>query len=89
MNGPARDSSLTLVLGALRHVLGAEPALDAGTDLFAVPGFDSLALAELVAELEDRIGGALDDALMTPDVFATPRTIARGLVAASSTEETP
>lgn len=78
--GPGGADPLALVFDALRRVLGADLALTADTDLFTVPGFDSLALAGLVAELEERIGRPVDDDLVTPDVFATPGTVADGLV---------
>ena len=83
MSGTQDTDPLALVLDALRHVLGGEPPLAQDTDLFALPGFDSLALEVLVAELEDRIGRPVDDDLVTPEVFATPGTIARGLVSVS------
>lgn len=84
MSGGARDTDpLELVFDALRRVLGEEQPLAQGTDLFALPAFDSLALVALVAELEDRLGRRVDDDLVTPQVFATPGTIARGLVVVS------
>jgi acyl carrier protein len=83
MSGAQDTDPLALVLDALRHVLGGESPLAQDTDLFALPGFDSLALEALVTELENRIGRPVDDDLVTPEVFATPGTIARGLVSAS------
>lgn len=89
MSGAQDGDPLELVFEALRRVLGEEQQLAHDTDLFALPAFDSLALVALVAELEDRLGRPVDDDLVTPEVFATPGTIARGLVAVSPRGDGP
>lgn len=86
MSDSAATGSLTIVLAALRQVLGADAPVTADTELFEVPGFDSLALASLVAVLEERLGRFLDDELIVPEVFATPSTIAHGLLDTASGE---
>lgn len=83
MSGARTADPLALVFDALRAVLGGQAPLTQDTDLFGLPGFDSMALAELVAQLEERIGRPVDDELVTPEVFATPGTITDGLVSVS------
>lgn len=70
-----------LVTKVLREVLGADVPLAPDTDLFTVPGFDSLALAAVVEGLEAALGQELPDELMTPDAFATPHDIVSRVVA--------
>lgn len=89
MSGAPASAPLALVYDALRRVLGGETPLTQDTDVFGLPGFDSLALVALVAELEERIGRPVDDDLVTPEVFATPGTIARSLVSATLQGESP
>jgi acyl carrier protein len=38
-------------------------------------GADSLAVVELIVDIEDRLGISLPEELLTPQVFATPGTI--------------
>lgn len=62
---PARDIDTTL-RGVLRDVLGlpAEQvaAFDRSTELFgALPELDSMAVAGLLTEIEDRLGIVIDD----------------------------
>jgi acyl carrier protein len=73
-------AELALVLAALRAVLGESTPLAADTELLELPGFDSMALANLVAEIEERVGGPLPDELIVPEVFATPGRLASRLI---------
>lgn len=77
--GPGPEA-LALTLAALREVLGEDAELAPATELFTLPGFDSMGLAALVDGLEARLGAPLDDDLLDPDAFATPATIAARLV---------
>lgn len=63
------------VKAAVVETLGVEDrsdALDAATPLLgALPELDSLAVLELVVELEQRFGIVVEDEDVTADVFAT------------------
>lgn len=80
MTQDVHAAALGLVLKVLRSVLGDGPDLAPGTPLFDVPGFDSLALAAVVEGLEDELGPALPDELISPEAFATPDAVAATLV---------
>ena len=51
-------------------------ALDADTPLTSIPELDSLAILELVVELERQFGIAVDDEDVTAEVFDTIGTLA-------------
>ena len=66
----------TAVRGVLRDVLGISAArvaaFDADTELFgALPELDSMAVAGLLTELEDRLGIMIDDDEVDGDMLAT------------------
>lgn len=74
-----------LVLDQVRDVvvrtLGIQDraaTLDASTALFgSMPELDSLAVLELVTQLEDRFGFTIDDGDITGEVFETIGSLAR------------
>jgi acyl carrier protein len=80
MSSDDTGAPLDVVVQVLYEVLGSGSALTADTQLFDLPGFDSMALAALVEGLEARIGLPLADELITPDAFATPGLIVEHLV---------
>lgn len=66
----------TVVRGVLRDVLGLKSAqveaMTADTELFgALPELDSMAVAGLLTELEDRLGIVIDDDDVDGDMLAT------------------
>ena len=66
----------TAVRGVLRDILGISAtrvaAFDADTELFgALPELDSMAVAGLLTELEDRLGIMIDDDEVDGDMLAT------------------
>ena len=66
MTGLANDETDTLLRAILRDVLGLAAdrvaAFDADTGLFgALPELDSMAVAGLLTELEDRLGILIED----------------------------
>lgn len=65
-----------VVRGVLRDVLSISQdrvdAFDAGTELFgALPELDSMAVAGLLTELEDRLGIIIDDDDVDGEMLAT------------------
>ncbi|MES2290602.1 MAG: phosphopantetheine-binding protein [Pseudomonadota bacterium] len=65
-----------IVRGVLRDVLGISQgrvdAFDADTELFgALPELDSMAVAGLLTELEDRLGIVIDDDDVDGEMLAT------------------
>jgi acyl carrier protein len=82
---PGRAAS-ALVLEVLAELIGdgtdeEDPVIDPGTDLFALPAFDSLALVELVERLEARLGVVFGVGEIVPEAFESPARIATRLVA--------
>lgn len=66
----------TIVRGVLRDVLAiGQPRVDAftaGTELFgALPELDSMAVAGLLTEMEDRLGIVIDDDDVDGDMLGT------------------
>lgn len=66
----------TVVRGVLRDVLALSPdrvaAMTPATELFgALPELDSMAVAGLLTELEDRLGIVIDDDDVDGDMLAT------------------
>lgn len=64
------------VRGVLADVLSLDPAraaaMDADTELFgALPELDSMAVAGILTELEDRLGILIDDDEVDGEMFAT------------------
>jgi acyl carrier protein len=70
--------TLSAVVDTLVEVLGVDPeSLDASTPLFgSMPEFDSLAIVEVIAILEDRFGFEMDEADISLDVFGTVGSLA-------------
>jgi acyl carrier protein len=72
-------SSLEAVRSMLIDLLGLEDRadqVDADTALFAaMPEFDSLAILQVISELEERLGIEMDDADINAEVFATVRSL--------------
>ncbi len=65
-----------VVRGVLRDVLGISQArvdgFDAPTELFgSLPELDSMAVAGLLTEMEDRLGIVIDDDDVDGDILAT------------------
>lgn len=65
-----------VVRGVLRDVLGISQArvdaFDADTELFgSLPELDSMAVAGLLTEMEDRLGIMIDDDDVDGDILAT------------------
>jgi acyl carrier protein len=80
------QAASALVLDVLAELLGdgtdeGDPVVGPGTDLFALPTFDSLALVELVERLEARLGVVFGAGEIVPEAFESPARIATRLVA--------
>lgn len=70
------DEVKTLVAETL-GIMDRLPSLDASTSLMgSLPELDSLAIAELAAEIEDRFGFQIDFSDVTIDIFETFGTLA-------------
>lgn len=69
--------TLSTVVDTLVEVLGVDrESLDAATPLFgSMPEFDSLAIVEVIAILEDRFGFEMDEADINLEVFGTIGTL--------------
>ena len=72
----SRSEVENVVRGVLRDVLGISQAridrFDSDTELFgALPELDSMAVAGLLTELEDRLGIMIDDDDVDGDMLAT------------------
>ncbi|WP_316195234.1 MULTISPECIES: acyl carrier protein [unclassified Bradyrhizobium] len=73
---------IALVIETLRQVLPhADQPLTGDTPLTAIWTYDSLSLYRMITELESVFNVELDAALIVPDTFATPATIARAFTA--------
>lgn len=75
-NSNSRDRVETVVRGVLRDVLSITQtrvdAFDTATELFgALPELDSMAVAGLLTELEDRLGIIIDDDDVDGEMLAT------------------
>lgn len=81
--GPVNDTDVEAAIrGALRDVLGLDEArvaeFDASTPLFgAVPELDSLAVAGLLTEIEDRLGILIDDDEVDGEMLETFGSLTR------------
>ena len=60
------------------RLLGESEALDPGAPLPEL-GVDSLAVVELIVQLEDAFEVSFPDEALTPEVFATPVTVWRAV----------
>jgi acyl carrier protein len=77
------EQIVDFVVDILRDIVGrdrAGSAVTAQSYLFDLPGFDSIALAELVGRLEGQTGPLPEEMLM-PEVFRTPADIAAAVLA--------
>lgn len=67
----ASDDTLQAVIDIIVHVLGIEEragSMNASTPLFgSIPELDSLAVVEVIAEIEDRFGLYVDDGFSGDD----------------------
>jgi acyl carrier protein len=71
----------TLVIDALRVELRSSTiAIDATTPLEDIQGFNSIAVVGVLERLEREVGIEMDPTLILPETFATPQTIAEGLL---------
>ena len=69
------------VIDALHAELrSATIAIDATTPLEDIKGFNSIAVVGVLERLEREVGIEMDPALILPETFATPQTIAEGLL---------
>jgi acyl carrier protein len=71
-----KDNTDTIIRSILADLLGLSAAqvavMDAGTELFgALPELDSMAVAGLLTEMEDRLGITIDDDDVDGELFAT------------------
>lgn len=80
MTGARRDADAAWVGALVGETLGVEPPL-ADADLFALDGFDSLAIVALVEALERTLGCELPEDLLVPETFATTRALAAAVSA--------
>ena len=75
----SETTTLDSVCAAVMEATGTENrpgAIGADTALMGgMPEFDSLALVQLLTVLEERFGVEVDPADVTPEVFATVRTL--------------
>jgi acyl carrier protein len=83
MSNPSLDMDHTIdvagVKDAVIETLGIDDradALDAATPLTSIPELDSLAVVELIVELERRFDIAFDDEDVTAEVFETIGSLA-------------
>jgi acyl carrier protein len=78
---PTRETYLPLVIAAVQAVLhDATVPIQATTSLHDLKGFDSLAIVGLIERLEDQLGIELDPALILPETFENPATLAEALL---------
>ncbi len=61
--------------------------ISATTALADLPGFDSLAIVGLLEQIEDQLHIAIDPALIVPETFASPATIAGVLIKSQRAHE--
>jgi acyl carrier protein len=77
--GMRRTIDVADVMAAVVETLGIEDradALDATTPLTSMPELDSMAVPELVVELERRFGITVEDEDITAEVFETVASLA-------------
>jgi acyl carrier protein len=77
--GMSRTIDVADVMAAVVETLGIEDradALDATTPLTSMPELDSMAVPELVVELERRFGITVEDEDITAEVFETVASLA-------------
>jgi acyl carrier protein len=78
-SGTTTTIDVAEVVAAVIETLAIEEradALDATTPLASIPELDSMAVIELVVELERRFGIAFEDQDVTADVFETIGSLA-------------
>jgi acyl carrier protein len=75
MQGPI---DVAAVRAAVIETLGIDDvdAIDSTTPLFSIPELDSMAVMELVVELERRFGITFEDEDLTAEVFETIESLA-------------
>jgi acyl carrier protein len=78
MTGEPDPLILARVVASLRRILrDPDVSLEPDTRLERVRGFDSHALYQLIAELENECGVELEPEFVVPETFATPATVAQ------------
>lgn len=76
-----QDELTALVIAALHAELrNSSIAIEATTLLEDVKGFNSIAVVGVLERLEGEVGIEMDPALILPETFATPQTIAEALI---------
>ena len=72
---------IPLVIAALYAELrSATGEIEASTSLEDLKGFNSIAVVGVLERLERELGIEMDPALILPETFATPQTIAEALI---------
>lgn len=76
-----RQQLVLMVIEAVRAAL-KDPAVvvEEATALQDLRGFDSLAVVDIIERLERQSGIEIDPALILPETFESPRTIADALI---------
>ena len=78
---PTPETYIPLVIATVQAVLhDTTVPIHETTSLQDLKGFDSLAVVGLIERLEDQLGIELDPALILPETFANPSTIAEALL---------
>ena len=81
MNGISREQVVSYVIEAVRaEIKGGPVVIQEDTTLQDLNGFDSLFIAGLLERIEDHFGVEMNPALILPETFETPLTIAEALV---------
>lgn len=78
------EEIVEMVIDVLTHDLNVavpREQIHAGTLIEADLGLDSVALLELIAAIEKRLGFELSDAVLQPGTFRTVASVAQGIAA--------
>jgi len=76
-----QEAMVNLVVEAVRlEMQETTGAIGATTPLQELKGFDSLLVANLLERLESHLGFEMDPALILPETFVSPLTIAEALM---------
>lgn len=83
------EKIVEMVIDVLTQDLGVavpREKIHAGTLIDADLGLDSVALLELIAAIEKRLGFELSDAVLKPGTFRTVGLVAEGIAASIATQ---
>ncbi|MGP3999323.1 acyl carrier protein [Streptomyces sp. 8N706] len=69
------DPLLAEVIGCVERVLQAYGEIGPETSLLDREDFDSIAIADLISEVETALGTELAPELIVPETFATPESL--------------